>query len=175
MFPLLVHSPLLASTFRFCEFDHITSSYSCDSNSYVSNADYTLLGYWHLCIFPVSYWLFFLHSTFILSHFLIKSILCVLPACICTVCICELVEVSSGCVWSLGTGVTDACESPRECSELNPGAFQEQQFLLTAELYLETMNHSFWCDSNWQGRKRTLTSIANHWHPYYPVLFISIF
>lgn len=82
MFPLLVHSPLPASTFHLCEFDHITSSYSCDSNSYdVRNADYTLLGYWHLCIFPVSYWFFFLHSTFILSHFLIKNILCVLPAC----------------------------------------------------------------------------------------------
>lgn len=83
MFPLLVHSPLLASTFRLCEFDHITSSYSCDSNSYdVSNADYTLLDYWHLCIFP-SYptgYFFYIQLLFWVI-FLIKNILCVLPAC----------------------------------------------------------------------------------------------
>ena len=35
------------------------------------------------------------------------------------------------------TGVTDHCESPRGCRELNPGPLQEQAVLLPAEPSLQ--------------------------------------
>ena len=38
---------------------------------------------------------------------------------------------------SPGTGVTDSCELPYGCWELNPGPLEEQSVLLTAEPFLQ--------------------------------------
>ena len=40
---------------------------------------------------------------------------------------------------SPGTGVTDSCEPPRGCWELNPGPLEEQPVLLTDELSLQSL------------------------------------
>lgn len=49
------------------------------------------------------------------------------------------VEVSKGHPFPV-TGVTDGCESPYECQELNLGPLQEHQALQTTELSLQPCN-----------------------------------
>ena len=56
---------------------------------------------------------------------------CALLLCLHT-CLCEGVR-------SPGTGVTDRCEVPCGCWELNPGSLQEQPVLLTAEPSLQPL------------------------------------
>ena len=52
------------------------------------------------------------------------------------VCLCEDVRYP-------GTGVTDSCELPCGCWELNPGALEEQAVLLTTEPSLQLIVFSF--------------------------------
>ena len=51
--------------------------------------------------------------------------------CLCAMCVLVLVEASS-----LRTEVTDGCDPPCGCWELNPDPLEEQPVLLTAELFL---------------------------------------
>ena len=68
----------------------------------------------------------------------------VLPACESVNC------VSAWCLWkpeesirSSATGVTDGCESPCRCWELNPNPSEEQPALLTPEPYLQFQKKKF--------------------------------
>lgn len=64
----------------------------------------------------------------------------------------ECPQESEEGVRSLGTGVTDDCEPPHWCWELNPGPLQEQQVLLTAESSLQTpFRESNYCAFESQG------------------------
>ena len=57
--------------------------------------------------------------------------------CVCELFVC-LVPVEA--IRSLGTGVTDSCEQPCGCWELNLGPLEEQEMLLTTEPSLQTQN-----------------------------------
>lgn len=46
-------------------------------------------------------------------------------------------------VTSFGTGDIDSCDTLCGCWELNKGPPQEQQMLLTAELFLQQINRRF--------------------------------
>ncbi|ERE74288.1 E3 ubiquitin-protein ligase [Cricetulus griseus] len=50
-------------------------------------------------------------------------------------------------VGSSGTGVTDSCELPCGCWELNPGPLEEEPGLLTTEPYLQPVETEFLCVS----------------------------
>ena len=52
------------------------------------------------------------------------------------VCLCEDVRYP-------GTGVTDSCELPCGCWELNPGALEEQPVILATELSLQPLEGYF--------------------------------
>jgi hypothetical protein len=51
---------------------------------------------------------------------------------VCASCGCGICRDQKKALNSIGPGVMDSSEPPRECWELNMGSLQEQQVLLTA-------------------------------------------
>ena len=70
-----------------------------------------------------------------------------------------------------GTGVTDSCELPCGCWELNPGPLEEQPVLLTAEPSPQLLHSSFWESfSFFSLNLESLFWLVSPWDPLSPRL-----
>lgn len=80
------------------------------------------------------------HNLFYIFFILYVWVFC-FHVYLCTICAQCLWRQEEG-TWPSGTGVTDHCEPPCRCWELNLGSLEKQQVLLPTEPSLQPLGHN---------------------------------